>query len=273
MLKTILLITISILSFTSCKKDSDSKAKLNESRISLTTHSLTAFTAISNTKYLIVFETGLGDDHTVWTQKDIAGQISEKSDVLLYDRAGYGKSEKGSTPRNINKLTTELEVVINASGNGRKVILVAHSLGGMIVRDYAVKNPDKVAAILFVDPSHEAYNKPTQEIEDMIYDSFKHANGVDFGGTMEARELIEDSEYMAKISALPNIPVVVISSMKTDETHSEADRLLWYNAHELLNTGVSDFNHINTTVSGHYIMTEEPDLILNNLLAILNKLP
>jgi len=269
----ILIIAMSILSFASCKKDNDSNAKLIESKINLTTHSLTTFSVLSNTKHIIVFESGLGDDHTVWIQKNIAGQISTKWDVLLYDRAGYGKSEKGSTPRNINTLTAELEVVINAKANGRKVIFVAHSLGGMIVRDYAVKNPDKVAAILFVDPSHEVYNKPTQEIEDMIYDSFKHANGADFGGTLEARELIEDSEYMAKVSSLPNIPVVVISSMKTDETHSEADRLLWYNAHELLKNGVSDFNHISTTNSGHYIMIEEPDLVVSNLTAVLNKLP
>lgn len=273
MTKKILILAFSTLSFISCKKDKNPDAQFVESTLNLAIHKLAAFSIINNTKYLIVFESGLGDDHTVWNQRKIASQISKVADVSLYDRAGYGKSEKGLVPRNINNLTSELASVINASANARKVILVGHSLGGMIIRDYAIKNPDKVAAIIFVDPSHEAYNQPTQAIEDLIYDSFSTAYGADFGGTMEARELIEDSEFMDTLSVLPDIPVIVLTSMKTDADHTVADRQLWYNAHELLKNGVTDFKHISTTKSGHYIMIEEPDLIVSNLMALLNKLP
>ena len=78
---------------------------------------------------------------------------------------------------------------------------------------------------------------------------------------MEARELIEDAQYMSALPALPNIPVIVISSMKTDATHSIADRQLWYNAHESLKTSLTDFSHTSTTLSGHYIMNTEPALV------------
>lgn len=54
-------------------------------------------------------------------------------------------------------------------------MLVGHSIAGMIMRDYAIKNPAKIAGLLFIDPSHETYNNPTQAQEDFIYNTFLRA--------------------------------------------------------------------------------------------------
>ena len=262
-----------LITFSSCDKDDLNPDKFTTTTIRLPTHKLTSYSIIKNTKYLIVIEAGLGDDHSIWNQKNLPTTISDKQDVLLYDRAGYGKSEKGPAPRNIAKLSAELDSVISKFANNRKIILVGHSLAGMIMRDYAVKNPTKVAGILFIDPSHEAYNNPTQAEEDLIYNTFLGSYGADFGATMEARELIENSQYMAALSNLPNVPVIVLTSMKVDASHNATDRQNWYNAHELFKTGISDFTHITTTKSGHYIFIEEPGLVLDNLNLLISKLP
>ncbi len=262
---------VSLLSF-NCKKNTTTPS-LIEKQVDAATHKLTTYSIIKNSKYLIVFETGLGDAAAVWNEKEIPAQISVASDVLIYDRAAYGKSQKGPAPRNINKLSNELDKVIAEFANGRKVVLVAHSLGGMIIRDWAIKNPLKTAALLFVDPSHELYNHPSQAEEDFIYNTFNSAYGPDFGGTLEARELIEDSQYMTSLSGLPNISVIVITSMKTDASHTAADRQNWFNAHEALKAGVTDFTHITTTISGHYIMREEPALVTDKIKLLLSKLP
>jgi len=272
-MKSILLfIPLTLLAF-SCKKDNVQQPAFIETQISLTTHKLTAFSIIKNSKYLIVFETGLGDDHTIWNQKNFTMNISAKQDVLMYDRAGYGKSEKGPAARNITILSGELDSVINKFSNGRKVILVGHSIAGMIIRDYAIKNPSKTAGLLFIDPSHEAYNILTQAQEDFIYNTFLSSNGADFGATMEARQLIEDSQYMATLSNLPNVPIIVLTSMTVDASHSASDRQSWYNSHELLKLGVTDFIHISTTNSGHYIFLDEPNLVLDNLNLLILNLP
>ena len=271
-----LIIPFIILTCISCSKDNEDAPKnttFEETQINLTSHKLTAFSIINNSKYLIVFESGLGDDHTVWQDKKVANEIAKSSDVLLYDRAGYGKSETNNSPRNILKLRTELEQVINNLSNGRKVILVGHSLGGMIIRDYAIHNPTKTAGIVFVDASHEMYNNPTQSDEDQIYTFFNSNYGTNFGATIESRELVEDSQYMSTLSNLPNIPVIAITSMKIDSDHDAADRQLWYNSKEALKTGVTDFTHVTTTNSGHYIMLEEPNLVITKIKLILSKLP
>ncbi|WP_348065783.1 alpha/beta hydrolase [Dyadobacter sp.] len=239
----------------------------------LGTHKLKSFSVIKDAKYLVVLESGLGDDHSVWNNNSLASQISSNYDVLMYDRAGYGRSENGPGPRNIARLRSELESVINQFANGRKVILIGHSLGGMIVRDYAIKNPLKTAAILFVDPSHESYNRPSQAEEDMLYDASKNANGANFGGTLEAREVIEDSQYTSTLPPLPNVPVIVLTSMQVDANHPSSVKQRWYNAHESLKNGLTDFTHIATTNSGHHIMIDQPSLILDNLKLLVSKLP
>ena len=186
--------------FVSCDKDSDKNTEtLKETKVDVGTHKLAAYSIIHNSKYLVVFESGLGDGHAVWDEKKIPIKLNAKLDVLTYDRAGYGNSEKDSKPRNINQLRSELETVINNFSNGRKVILIGHSLGGMIIRDYAVKNPSKVAGLLFIDPSHEYYNQLSQDEEDMLYNACKTNYGADSGAAREARELIEDSQYMTTL--------------------------------------------------------------------------
>lgn len=265
---------LALLIFVSCSKNNIPQA--TNTSITLPTHTLSTFSIINNAKYLILFEAGLGDDHKIWNQTKIPESISTTADIILYDRAGYGKSDKGTEPRNIEKLSSELDSVITKFANGRKIILVGHSLGGMIIRDYAVKNPQKIAGLLFIDPSHENYNRPTQIQENLV----KLLVGIKSkGAKMEAQELIEDANYMASIQSLPNIPVIVLTSMKHDETNTKADKAYnktrqdWYNAHEQLKTGITDFTHIVTTKSGHYIFLEEPSLVLDNLKLLISKLP
>ena len=268
----ILIALAAILTVASCKKNRTTPA-FTETKISLATHKLATFSAIKNSKYLVVFESGLGNDHTVWNNNAVALQINGNTDVLLYDRAGYGKSENGPGPRDINRLRSELESVIDKFSNGRKVILIGHSLGGMIIRDYAVKNPLKTAALLFVDPSHELYSHPSQAEEDELYEASRNANGANFGGTLEAREFIEDLQYASTLPNLPNIPVVVLTHMKVDVTHSTSDVQKLYDAHELLKSGVTDFTHIATTKSGHFIMIDEPGLVVDSFNSLISKLP
>ena len=247
---------------------------LTNTTVDLGSHKLQAFTFINNSDYLVVFESGLGNTHKVWQNQGILKKLSVSTDILLYDRAGYGGSESSIIPRGISQLGDELSQVIDQFADGRKVILVGHSLGGMIVRDYAIKNPEKTAAILFVDSSHEMYNKDlTQEEEDESYEKINASMGESFGGTMEARELIENREYMSGLPNLPDVPIIAITSMRLETGQDQAQKQLWYDSKEALREGVSDFTHITTTKSGHFIMLEEPDLVVENIEVLLSKLP
>ena len=72
---------------------------------------------------------------------------------------------------------------------------------------------------------------------------------------------------------LPDVPVIAITSMKIDAEHDMADRQLWYDSKESLKAGVTDFTHITTIKSGHFIQLDEPKLVLENIKLLLSKLP
>ena len=284
MRKLSVLVVLYAGSLFSCKEKTVLPNLVKETLVSAGTHELMTYSIINNSKYLVVFESGLGNGHESWNPTGNTSDLMEsanaiQSDILLYDRAGYGKSGRDSTPRNINQLRTELEKMINQFSNGRKVILVGHSIAGLIIRDYAIKNPTQVAGLLFVDPTHENFNQLTQSMEDQVYDLAVAAYGASSGDATEARQLIEDLQYTSTLPNLPDIPVIVLTSMKEDDASKTAEafyhktRQDWYNAHELLGKGVTDFTHIATTKSGHYIHQEEPELLLNNLKILLSKLP
>lgn len=267
-----LLLTLFTLTGVSCKKKS-ADLVLSEKKVDLGTHKLMTYSSSSGSKYLIIFECGLGNDAGVWTEENIRKPISAISDMVVYDRAGYGKSEKGPSPRNIDRLSDELAAVIASAAGNRKVIIVSHSLGGLIARAYAIKNPAKIAALLFLDPSHELYNHWTQAEEDKLYETNIPIYGAQSGTVQEIRELREDLDYMRTLPNLPDVPVRVITSMQTSATISAADRQLLFNAHESLKTGITDFQHLATTKSGHMIMLDEPLLVTENIRQLLNKLP
>jgi len=271
MYKLILFLTL-FSCLAACKKDKTPNVSFKESFVQLGTHELAGYSVELNSKYLVVFESGLGNDHTIWQMKRVAEYTASKMDVVIYDRAGYGKSTMDTTTRGIDRLRIELESVVNYYANGRKVILVGHSLGGMVIRDFAIKNPGSVAALLFVDPSHEHVLQFTQEEEDVLYNTMLSSGGPDFGGTKEVRQLIEDAQYMSALGNLPDIPVVVLTGMKS-EAGSTGNTQDLYNAHELLSSGVTDFTHIAAINSGHFIMLDSPKLVTDNIELLISRLP
>ncbi|MGB4775813.1 MAG: alpha/beta hydrolase, partial [Daejeonella sp.] len=66
-MKNIFLAIATLLFLSSCStKIMQSKTSYKETQINLSTHKLTAYSLLHNSKYLIVFESGLGDNHAIW---------------------------------------------------------------------------------------------------------------------------------------------------------------------------------------------------------------
>jgi pimeloyl-ACP methyl ester carboxylesterase len=68
-----------------------------------------------------------------------------------YDRAGMGLSDPGPKPRDGNAIVGDLEALVKASGEQGPFVLVGHSMAGLYMRQYAVRNPDQVAGLVLVD--------------------------------------------------------------------------------------------------------------------------
>jgi len=101
----------------------------------------------------VVIETGLGIGWEGW--QSVLPQLAELSRVCVYDRAGYGWSEPGPKPRTALQTAIELHALLTNGGIAGPYVLLAHSFGGYVAREYASRFRDSLSGVVMVDPSHE----------------------------------------------------------------------------------------------------------------------
>ena len=82
-------------------------------------------------------------------------EIAKLARVCIYDRAGYGWSDRSPHPRTSEQIVTELDTLLTRAGIEPPYLLVGNSFGSYNVRLYAHRFPEKVVGIVLTDGLHE----------------------------------------------------------------------------------------------------------------------
>lgn len=100
----------------------------------------------------VIFDAGLGGFSLEWLriQRELVGVVR----TCAYDRAGYGWSDPGPSPRTTSQISDELNRLLSEAGIEPPYILVGHSFGGYNMQYFAKMYPADVAAVVLVDSSH-----------------------------------------------------------------------------------------------------------------------
>ena len=102
----------------------------------------------------LVFIHGFGTDQTVW--QHITAAFSENYRLVLLDNVGSGRSIPEAFVQsqylNLNAYAADLLDVCSALEFDH-VILVGHSVGGMIAALAAIKQPDLIAKLILIGAS------------------------------------------------------------------------------------------------------------------------
>jgi pimeloyl-ACP methyl ester carboxylesterase len=101
----------------------------------------------------VVFESGLGGPAMEWLL--VQPEVAKFARACSYDRAGYGWSDPGPSPRTSLQIVKELHTLLRNAGEKPPYVLVGHSFGGFNVRVFNGQYPDEVAGMVLVDASHE----------------------------------------------------------------------------------------------------------------------
>lgn len=101
----------------------------------------------------VILESGAGDFSFDWSL--VQGEVSKFATVYSYDRAGYAWSDPGPTPRTLQQTVSDLHRALERSGAKGPFVLVGHSIGGLLVRQFALRYATDVAGVILVDASHE----------------------------------------------------------------------------------------------------------------------
>lgn len=82
-------------------------------------------------------------------------ELAKIGKVCIYDRAGYGWSDRSPYPRTSQQIVQELDALLRAAKIKPPYILIGDSFGSYNVRLYANLFPDKVAGIVLTDALYE----------------------------------------------------------------------------------------------------------------------
>ena len=82
--------------------------------------------------------------------------LAELTEVCIYDRAGYGWSDRSQLPRNSDNVTIELDLLLQKAEIEPPYILVGDSFGSYNMRLFAHKHREQVLGVVFVDGLHES---------------------------------------------------------------------------------------------------------------------
>ena len=101
----------------------------------------------------VVVETGLGDFSFDWAL--VQTRVSGFTRICTYDRAGYAWSDPGPKPRTFAQVNLELHDALEKLGEKGPFVLVGHSYGGPVIRNFASAYPHDIAGLVLVDSAFE----------------------------------------------------------------------------------------------------------------------
>ncbi|MBC3807215.1 alpha/beta hydrolase [Undibacterium seohonense] len=229
--------------------------------------------------YTVVFEAGFISDLSVW--RKVAPTVAKQAQILVYSRAGVGQSPARSQALNLSQHTEELHQLITALDIKKPLILVGHSYGGWVVRQFASAFPKQVAGLVLVDPANE-----TLEIELKKIDAAKVAQDQQRLAGMAPPsakadlalvQAIFDQGKLPNPAALPNVTMAILSSVqefKNNPFFQETAVALQVkrDLHSKLAQQFSNATHVVTNRSGHHIQNDEPHLVINAIEQIISGL-
>jgi pimeloyl-ACP methyl ester carboxylesterase len=215
-------------------------------------------------KPTVVMDAGYGDYSKAWSS--IIQEISMLTEVLVYDRAGLGKSEKSPNHRTSQEMVKELNELLTRMEIKPPYLLVGHSFGGVNTRIYTTEYPNDVAGLILVDSTPEDYKDrflPTMPKK--FQDSYN--NQFIYEGTYD--EFMKSLKQLKQTRRQLNVPLIVLSAGKKTHYSKESQELWNEMQEEILNIS-SNSELIIAENSGHYIQNDEPYLVINSIRGLIN---
>lgn len=118
----------------------------------------------------LVFVHGWCCDKTYWKYQ--VPEFSKNYKVVTLDLAGHGKSTLGRKEYSINSFGMDVANVAKKLGLNR-MILIGHSMGGMVIAEASTVLKDKVVGLIGVDTYQDLSRKYSKEEYEQFMEPFK----------------------------------------------------------------------------------------------------
>jgi pimeloyl-ACP methyl ester carboxylesterase len=220
---------------------------------------------------IVLFEAGAISGMSGWDS--IWEKLPKNTTAIRYSRRGEGKSSSCVGDLTSSDYVKDAEELLHMLKIDTPIIYVSHSYGGKIAREFAVRNPDKVSAMLFVDPINP------RDIE--IIKQLDPLGGKESNEKMKQSDIkqgkenswclindIWDKKPSLGFGDIKNIPITLIAGVKKFENperlfDTDKARELWgdYQAEWVLKFPKG--KAVMANKSGHFVQDDEPELVIS----------
>lgn len=201
----------------------------------------------------VVFVAGLGNAATTWNS--VAGPVASFAKVVLYDRAGLGKSlplADTTSPVTADRAAAQLHVLLAAAGIPPPYILVGHSLGGLYVQLFAKRYPKEVLGVVLLDSS-------STDAPDELKTRARLKPGT--AAYLEQEGIPQSNLQVVGAGPFPDVPLTVIAATDHGPYFKE-----WEPTLMRLQLGLAALSRRSSFIvaegSGHDVQIDRPDIVV-----------
>lgn len=203
----------------------------------------------------VIFESGLGASLANW--KYVAPSVAEHAHVILYDRAGIGKSTAhihDQRMRTAQDTVDELILLLKQLHINPPYILVGHSVGGLYLQLFAREYPEMISGVVLVDSV-----SPNQKMHDVLPNKSANYYPEALGIEISKKEVREAKTF-------PNVPLIVLSATIHGPINgilnSKSNKKQWAELQKKLSTMSTNSQQVIANNTGHCIQLEKPWLVI-----------
>jgi pimeloyl-ACP methyl ester carboxylesterase len=213
----------------------------------------------------ILFESGGGDDTTVWN--GILSPLAERTGATLitYDRSGFGKSEPDMERHGITDEVEALEFALKKLGYDGPMMVVAHSLGGFYATLFAARHPDKVRAAVLIDVNLACYFTDEHLAKGRTRESQEELNKLkreEKWGAYFLFSEVDNTVAVMRRSPFPaSIPVTDIVAGKAHNDSPPGSKS-WRSCHQQFVEAAPNREAI-VADTGHYVYRSNPEVVID----------
>jgi pimeloyl-ACP methyl ester carboxylesterase len=239
----------------------------------------------------VILESGYRNDAESWStplepgKSTVFPQVAKFTRVCAYDRPGtlldpnhLSRSPQVPMPRTARDVVSDLHALLQTAHVPGPYVFAAHSIGGIFARLYASTYPNKVVGMVLVDATSEKLRSgltPEQWKLGVDIGFTKPPPGLEKYRDIETIDLNASFDQIEKaVTAQPlrPIPLFVLTAGQPVDFSSlqplpadfpAAYNKAWHTGQDALATLAPNAKHIIATKSGHYIQSQEPQLVID----------
>ena len=227
----------------------------------------------------VLFEAGAISGMSGWDS--IWSLLPQHITAIKYSRRGEGGSSNCKGDLSAQDYVQDVNVLVDKLNIDTPFVYVSHSYGGKIVRQFVKDNPAKVSGMLFIDPINP------RDVE--IIEQLDPENGQKANQDMKASDIamgiknnwclikdIWDKKPSLGYQEMGDYPMTLIAGVKKFKNPKrlfdrDKARELWGKVQAEWVEQFPRGKAVMATQSGHFVQDDQPELVIDELIKLLNR--